>query len=131
VLSQFGVEGRLNSQLGEHFCKIIQVMLSFKSFGQLIGQLIGQLLSFRFIHRESFHFVATAGRLIHNVNLHKIIYRLIIYTDLFTPSFNGSDLAMMSFRNVVGNDHLLISYLVALNKVQLFDVGHHRKNLVG
>gem|GEM_PF-4517965 len=104
-------------------------MLSFKSFGQLIGQLIGQLLSFRFIHRESFHFVATAGRLIQN--LYKIIYRLIIFTDLFTPSFNGSDLAMMSFRNVVGNDHLLISYLVALNKVQLFDVGHHRKNLVG
>jgi hypothetical protein len=126
VLSQFGVEGRLNRQLGEHFCKIIQVMLSFKSFGQLIGQ----LMSFRFSHRESFHFVATAGRLIHNVNLHKITYRLIIYTDLFTPSFNGSDLAMMSFRNVVGNDHLLISYLVALNKVQLFDVGHHRKNLV-
>ena len=40
MLSQFGVEGSLNSQFGEHFCKINQVMLSFKPFGKLIGQFL-------------------------------------------------------------------------------------------
>jgi hypothetical protein len=40
MLGQFGVERRLNSQFGENFCKIIQVMLSFKPFGKLIGQFL-------------------------------------------------------------------------------------------
>ena len=40
VLGQFGVQCRLNLQLGEHFLKIFQIMLSLDILGKFIRQFL-------------------------------------------------------------------------------------------